>query len=332
MEKSKNVRSFKCPMLFDIYELLTFEEILQHSNPDLLAEEILRVENNNDALGMLTHIQNEYYNSDKFIQTPDNDRLLTFAILYFRQNVPLKNINQYTLEPTIDIRNFDLFNRVVDKIFPYSKQPKLNVDTLRQIEKALSAPKSNRSQKKNELRIHLNFIYDADVLNYNITTLKTDKTYCLNEIKKIWNNASSLADPFVKKIEYKDNDMVNYYWENITNAIHSELSFKVSNFTLYGLATDSFENKYTSLVSLIDYLFYTDKSFAALVLNKTAKNWSQNKFRRNNKNKKSFQFLMDITLEEKIKELAIRKGLKKNALIEELINEEHAKLKKKPEL
>jgi len=77
---------------------------------------------------------------------------------------------------------------------------------------------------------------------------------------------------------------------------------------------------------IICYLFDSwtiDDSTKQLFLIKMRKAWSVKKFRDKNKSKKSFNFLLDTSLEKQLNDLASRTGLSKNKIIEQCVRNAH---------
>lgn len=77
---------------------------------------------------------------------------------------------------------------------------------------------------------------------------------------------------------------------------------------------------------IICYLFDSwtiDHSTKQLFLIKMRKAWSIKKFRDKNKSKKSFNFLLDTSMEKQLNDLASRTGLSKNKIIEQCVRDAH---------
>ncbi len=77
------------------------------------------------------------------------------------------------------------------------------------------------------------------------------------------------------------------------------------------------------LIVLIFDRWFADDAQKELFLIKMRKAWSIKKFRDKNKSKKSFNFLLDRSIEKQLNDLASRTGLSKNKIIEQCVRDAH---------
>lgn len=123
--------------------------------------------------------------------------------------------------------------------------------------------------------------------------------------------------PFAKSFRWLDKkDATQIEW---AVSYINKIQYKRSSFPVFDLNL-----KLIEVVLIFDY-WQTDQSTKELFLIKMRKAWSIKKFRDKNKLKKSFNFLLDKSMENKLNDLASRTGKSKSEIIESCVLEAHRK-------
>lgn len=137
--------------------------------------------------------------------------------------------------------------------------------------------------------------------------------------KKPWidkfREVQTAIEPFEKSFKWldvKNAKQIDWAFEYVTKRLPYYPSFQMFDVNLKRIAT----------ILSFDYWFvsWADKE---LFLIKMKKAWTVKKFRDKNKHKKSFNFLLDSSMEKKLDELVSRTGKTKNELIELCVKEAH---------
>lgn len=137
--------------------------------------------------------------------------------------------------------------------------------------------------------------------------------------KKPWidkfREVQAVIEPFEKSFKWldvKNATQIDWAFEYITKLIFFRPSFQMLDPNLKRIAT------------ILAFDFWTvPRADKELFLIKMRKAWSVKKFRDKNKRKKSFNFLLDSSMEKKLDDLVSRTGKTKNEIIELCVNEAH---------
>lgn len=81
-----------------------------------------------------------------------------------------------------------------------------------------------------------------------------------------------------------------------------------------------------AITTYFDLLFIFKESDCIVKFDRLKKSLTQKKYRKNNPDSKQYNFIMSVDIERKLKEITKAKGIKRNAVIEKLINDAYCSI------
>ena len=168
-----------------------------------------------------------------------------------------------------------------------------------------NAPKANGSIQKRARIIEFFDRSDKDI---------TSKAKYLQLIELLWNNVvKSQKSKSWLSFNKLDNEDLSWVKEQIDQ---EELFYKV-------IDINSDKDITEAITAYFDLLFTFKESDCIVKIDKIKKSLTQKKYRKNNAHNKQYNFVMDSDIERKLKVITQKRGIKRNAILETLIENEY---------
>ncbi|MCE9943359.1 hypothetical protein [Aeromonas rivipollensis] len=210
-------------------------------------------------------------------------------------------------------KNSDLYKKTI----PNFSQPGLtdfsngafdNSITLNHMRFTNSAPRAKVPRQKKERIIEFFDRLDDEIAK---------KAKQLQFIELLWNKIVKSQKP-KSWWDFKKLDNEDLLW--IKDQIdQDDLFFKI-------IDGNSNKDIFEAITTYFDLLFVFKESDCIVKVDKIKKSLTQKKYRKNNPDSKQYNFIMGVDIERKLKEITKAKGLKRNVVIEKLINDAYCSI------
>ena len=289
--------------------LLTFNDYFKTKQNDILANYIRKI--------------------DSSIQLDNTDAIAEFLFKQFSRNCLemehfywMQVANQRVCNFAFAITNnwsyfFDKDSDLYKKNIPNLSQPGLAYFRSNSFEDTISLshmlftnshPRAKTSRQKKERVIEY-----FDRLKDGIAI----KSKQLQFIELLWGKIIKRQKP-KSWLNFKELDNEDLLW--IKDQIDQDDIF------LKVIDGNSNEDISEAITTYFDLLFVFKESDCIIKVDKIKKSLTQKNYRKNNPHNKQYNFVMNIDIERKLKAITKAKGLKRNAVLEELINDAYCSI------